>query len=213
MKQRIKKRHIFLLLTAVLLGLLIALQAKSFTNIGDVLNRNNRSDIFREIQILKTTNENLDDEVTSLEKQLEKLSNNQDALASVEDEILKYQLLSGDKEVMGPGINLTIEGQINSIWLIDIVNELLAAGSEAVSVNGIRLVDSTIGFDTIPNGQILLNSVIINSPYRIEAIGERDVLERAISQPNGILERMGKSLENVSYEVQEKDLIEMDAVR
>ncbi|MBD3328216.1 DUF881 domain-containing protein [Candidatus Peregrinibacteria bacterium] len=213
MKQRIKKRHIFLLLTAVLLGLLIALQAKTFTNIGDVLNRNGRSDIFREIQVLKTTNDNLSDEVKSLEKQLEKLSNNQDALASVEDEILKYQSLSGDKEVTGPGINLTIEGQINSIWLIDIVNELLAAGSEAISVNGIRLVDSTIGFDTIPNGQILLNSVIINSPYKIEAIGERDVLEMAISQPNGILERMEKSLENVSFEVQEKDLLEMDAVR
>jgi len=210
--KKLKRNQLFILLTAVLLGFLIALQAQSFSGVSDVISRNSRADVFRELQILKNTNEELEDEIEELQTQLEKVSNNQEALASITEEIEKYRILTGRKEVSGSGIRFKVEGEIKSIWLTDIVNELLSAGAEAVSVNSIRLTNKTIGFDTIPNGQILLNGVILSEPYTIEAIGDRKVLKEALSQPMGIIERMRQTIDGVVIELEEKDLVVMEKV-
>lgn len=201
-----------MLLTAVLLGFLIALQARSFEDVSDVINRNNRSDVFREIQILKDTNDQLRDEIDDLEDQLVKVSNNQDALESVREEIDQYEALTGRIDISGPGVHVQLAGDIQAIWLTDTVNELLSAGAEAVSVNSIRLTNKTTGFDTIPSGQIMLNSVILNEPYTIEAIGEREVLEEALIQPEGIIERLQRIVSDVEVIVEQRDSVTMEKV-
>lgn len=206
------KRSLSILLTAILLGFLIALQALSFEDVGDVLNRNNRSDIFREIQILKDTNGDLRDEIDDLENQLDKVSNNQDALASVQQEIEKYEALTGRIDVSGPGVRVELSGDIRALWLTDTVNELLSAGAEAVSVNSIRLTNKTVGFDTIPSGQILLNSVILSQPFVIEALGDKAVLEESLVQSGGIVERMQRLVDGSQIVVQQKDVITMEKV-
>lgn len=203
-----RKNQLSILITAVLLGFLIMLQANSFSDVSDVLNRNTRTDVFKEIQVLKTTNEKLADEIKNLETQLGKISNNQGALEGVRDQIKEYTLLAGKTEVSGPGVEIQINGQIKALWLIDTLNELLSAGAEAISVNSIRLTNNANGFDTIPNGQILLNSVILNEPYVIEAIGDKSVILSALNQPQGILERI-KQLNNVEVSASGKDLIMM----
>ncbi len=201
-----------MLLTAVLLGFLIVLQARSFEDVSDVINRNNRSDVFREIQILKDTNDQLRDEIDDLEDQLVKVSNNQDALESVREEIDQYEALTGKIDVSGPGVHVQISGDIQALWLTDMVNELLSAGAEAVSVNSIRLTNKTTGFDTIPSGQIMVNSVILNEPYTIEAIGERAVLENALIQSEGIIERLQRSVNGVEVVVEQRDVVTMEKV-
>lgn len=210
--QKIRKREVSILLTAVLLGFLIALQARSFEDVSDVINRNNRSDVFREIQILKDTNDQLRKEIDDLEDQLVKVSNNQDALESVREEIDQYEALTGRIDVSGPGLHVQLSGDIQALWLTDMVNELLSAGAEAVSVNSIRLTNKTTGFDTIPSGQIMLNSVILNEPYTIEAIGERAVLEEALIQPEGIIERLQRSVNGVDVVVEQRDIVTMEKV-
>lgn len=210
--KKLHKRDLSLLLTAVLLGFLIALQARSFQDVGDVMNRNNRADVFREIQILKDTNDGLRDEIGDLERQLEKVSNNQDALASVQEEIHKYEILTGRVNISGPGIRVEIYGDVKALWLTDMVNELLSAGAEAVSVNAIRLTNKTTGFDTIPSGQILLHSAILNQPYTIEAIGDKQVLHNALSQPEGIIDRMQRGVPGAQAKLEQKDLVNMDKV-
>lgn len=210
--KNIRKRELSMLLTAVLLGFLIALQAQSFEDVGDVLNRNSRADVFREITILKDTNDDLRQEIEDLEDQLIKVSNNQDALASVREEISKYEALTGRVDISGPGIRMEIDGDVKALWLTDSVNELFAAGAEAVSVNSIRLTNKTIGFDTIPSGQITLNSVILNQPYVIEAIGDKQVLQEALAQPEGIIERMQRGLSGVQVQLEQKDVVTMEKV-
>jgi len=210
--KKLHERELSLLLTAVLLGFMIALQAQSFEDLGDVINRDSRADVFREIQILKNTNDSLEDEIDELGNQLERVSNNQDALESVREEIQKYEIITGRIDISGPGISLKIDGDTKSLWLTDTVNELFSAGAEAVSVNSIRLTNTTTGFDTIPNGQILLNSVILNQPYTIEAIGDKQVLESALIQPEGIIERMRRNVPDAVVEVQQKDLVMMEKV-
>lgn len=210
--KKLKNNQLSILLTAVALGILIVVQARSYEEVSDVISRNTRSDVFREIQILKTTNETLGDEIDDLQEQLDKISNNQEALDSVKTEIEKYRILTGRVDISGPGVTMKIDGDIKAIWLTDIVNELFSAGAESVSVNSIRLTNNTIGFDTIPNGQILLNGVILNKPYEISAVGEKSVLKEALEQPEGIIERMNRSINDAVIELVEKDFLKMEKV-
>lgn len=200
------------MITAALLGFMIIMQARSFSDYGDVLSRNSRADVFREIQILKTTNDNLESEIEALTERLGKLSTNWEALDSVKEEIETYLKLTGRVDVSGPGISIALDGDIAAIWLVDLVNELLTAGAEAVSVNSIRLTNRTAGFDTIPSGQILINGVTLNRPYYIEAIGDKEVLRQAMVQTQGIIDRMNQNLVNIQIGVEQKDLIEMEKV-
>jgi uncharacterized protein YlxW (UPF0749 family) len=208
----IGRRQLSILLTSVVVGFLIVMQARSFTDATALIGRDARADVFREIKILKTTNEKLTDEIKDLEDQLVKTADNEKAIEGVRQEIEKYRILTGKVNVDGPGIIFTISGDIRAIWLTDIVNELFDAGAEAISVNGIRLTDTTNGFDTIPNGQILLNGSILKAPFTISAIGERTVLQEALEQPHGILQRMQQSIRGLSAEVTQKDLITMEKV-
>lgn len=207
-----RKRELSILLTAILVGVLIIMQGKSFTSLDQVTNREARTDIFREIQILKNTNDNLNDEVKDLEDKLGKMSGQEAGLQGIASDISKYKLASGQLPVSGPGISFIINGDVSAIWLTDSVNELFAAGAEAVSLNNIRITDQTSGFDTIPNGQIMLNSVILKSPYKIEAIGDKNTLADALSQPQGIIQRLKEGVAAVTPELQQKDLIKMDKV-
>ena len=206
------RRQLMMLITSILVGFLIVMQARSFTDVTTMVGRDTRADVFREIKILKTTNENLNGEIADLEDQLSKMSDNEKALEGIKQEIEKYKMVTGRVNVSGPGITLTIGSDLKAIWLTDIVNELFNAGAEAVSVNGIRLTDATGGFDTIPNGQIVLNGAILKKPFVFTAIGDNKVLQDALQQPQGILQRLRESLGGVDIKLEQGDQVTMEKV-
>lgn len=201
-----------LLITGLVLGVLVMTQAKYFTSYVASDGRDSSENVFRKIQILKTSNDELEDEISDLEAQLEELSNQALALDSIDKEIKKNKIIAGDVVIYGPGIKLEFETQISDIWLTDLTNELLASGAEAISVNNIRIVDSTVGFDTLPNGQIMLNSVILTPPYTFSAIGDKTTLKQAMEVPRGILDRITGAFGEFKYTLEEKDRIEMKPV-
>ncbi len=201
-----------LLTTGLVLGLLVMTQARYYTSYVSSEGRDSSENIFRKIQILKTSNDELEDEIIDLEAQLEELSNQALALKSIEREIKKNKIIAGDVDIYGPGIKLEFETEISDIWLTDLTNELLASSAEAISVNNIRLVDSTVGFDTLPNGQIMLNSIILTPPYTFNAIGDKTTLRQAIEAPRGILDRIAGAFNEFEYTLEEKDRIEMKQV-
>lgn len=203
---------ITLLVTGIVLGALIITQAKYFTNYVSSVGRDSSENIFRKIQILKTSNDELKEEIEILDKQLEDLSTQANALSSINKDIEKNKIIAGEIDVYGPGIRLEIQNEISGLWFTDIVNELFASGAEAISVNGIRLTDATIGFDTLPNGKIMLNGVILNSPYTFSAIGESETLTNALESPFGIIEKMEASIEDFEYEFKNPDRIDMKKV-
>ena len=105
---------------------------------------------------------------------------------------------------------MTLDGKFSTPWMIDIVNELFNSGAQAVSVNGIRIVNKTSGFDTLPKGQILLNGSILSSPYTVNAIGESSTLATLIQSPGGIFDRLKKAFPTLKSTITTKDIIQMD---
>jgi len=201
-----------LIFTGLLLGFLVITQSRYFTSYVSSVGRDSSENIFRKIQILKTTNDELADVIIDLESQLQEVSSQADALKSIEKEIIKNEMIAGDIKVYGPGVEINIENQISGIWFTDLVNELLASGAEAVTINNIRLTDSTMGFDTLPNGQIMVNNVILNPPYTFNAIGDKLNLKQALEAAGGIMERLKATYIDMKISVTEKDRIEMGKI-
>lgn len=207
-----KPMMIILLLSGLILGMLISTQAKYFTNYVASVGRDSNENIFRKIQIIKTSNDELEEEITALEKQLEEISSQAQALESINKEIQKNKLIAGEIDISGEGVIFEINNEIKDIWFTDIANELLASGAEAVSINNIRLTDSSIGFDTLPNGQIMVNGVILNQPYTFTAIGNRTQLKQALESTLGLIDKMKASIESFNYKLEDSSMVKMKAV-
>lgn len=211
-KEQPISRMLLLLVTGLVLGFLVTTQAKYFTDYVSTVSRDSTENVFRRIQILKKTNDELNNEIALLEKQLEDLNNQAQSFQTIANNIKKNEIIAGEIDIWGPGIELIIETKLNTIWFTDITNALFASGAEAISINNIRLTDTAIGFDKLPNGQIMINGVILQKPYTIKVIGDKESLQQVLKSPFGILQRMESTLEEFSYSLNEKDRIEMKEV-
>lgn len=202
------KRNLALGITGLMMGTLFGLQSKSFVD-SVSYNRENQSNVFKEIQIVKESNDNLRAEVEELELGLANSSDQEAALENIKKEIEKYNILLGNIEIEGPGIVMKINENLEIIWFNDLVNELYSAGAEIVSINGFRLNEKLSGFDNMPNGQILLGGEILSAPYEIIAIGDGENMFKALTQSGGIIERINNyKLKNV-VEVIKQDKLQM----
>lgn len=211
MKIKYNKRVAAIGVTSLILGFFVILQWRSFGLLKEQ-NRDVRKNVFREIQILKETNQNLKTEVEDLNKTLQETSNQALALKSIEDEIGKYKILSGDEDIEGPGIIVTINSNIDPIWLVDLTNELFNGGAEAISINDLRLTDFTQGFEILPQGQIFLHLNTLETPFVFKTIGEAQELQSIILQKGGIYERMKEKYPSINMTVTTEDKITMKKI-
>lgn len=204
------ERKIYILITAVLLGFFAIVQSRSFDTVNELLQRDSSSNIFQEIQMLKDTNVDLKKETEELENTIKQLTDQGQALNAIQEEIDKYTKLSGKSSIFGPGISVEINGKTTTPWVIDLINELFNSGAQALSVNNIRVINRTVGFDTLPKGQILLNGSILSAPYVFNAVGEPSSLANILDLPGGIFERMKKTFPEAKISIVKKEVIQMD---
>jgi uncharacterized protein YlxW (UPF0749 family) len=114
------------------------------------------------------------------------------------DSLQEMKTFAGLTEVDGPGVVVTLKDSpkatnsigggddiIHDIDVLKVVNELWAAGAEAISVNKHRVVGSS-SFRCV--GPVIhVDNVPISSPVRIQAIGDPDTLSGALSLPLGVI--------------------------
>lgn len=207
-----KKFHIkklYISLTALLLGFFIIAQGRSLEAIDKLIGRENTSNIFQEIKILKDKNVALKNEISEIEISLEQLSDQNLALEAIQGDIKKYKMLSGKFSVFGPGVTVTLSNEVPAPWVIDLINEFFSLGAEAVDINGIRISSHVSGIDTLPQGQMLLNGSILSSPYVFNAIGDSNVMSAGLELPGGIFNRLNDAFPNLEIDILKKDVIHM----
>ena len=115
------------------------------------------------------------------------------------DSLQEVKTFAGLTEVEGPGILVTLRDDptatntgigggddiIHDVDVLKVVNELWAAGAEAIAVNKHRIV-GTSSFRCV--GPVIhVDNVPISSPVRIQAIGDPDTLAGAMSLPLGVI--------------------------
>ena len=204
------KKYQILLAFGFILGLLIILQGRAYFHMEESLARDSLRNIFQEIKILKDKNSDLKNTVSDLTTTLEQLSDQDTALKSIAEDMKKYKKLTGDYQIFGSGIELTIDQPIQAPYMVDFINELFNAGAYAVSVNGIRLTNSTKGIDSSPIGQLFINSTLLSPPYILNAIGEPKNMIDIINVQGGIVDRTKKKYPGISVYISSKEVIKMD---
>ena len=109
-------------------------------------------------------------------------------ISSVENELNRLQLISGTSAVKGSGILITVDGYLLASDLVVIINELWAAGAEAVAINDCRITaTSGISYvDSTDKTYLTCNGTVIQEPYEIRALGNGAILEKSLTMPGGI---------------------------
>lgn len=120
------------------------------------------------------------------------------------DDLNQTKFLAGLTPVLGPGLVVTLNDSkekippqmqasvpVNIIHDTDInavVNELKAAGAEAISVNSQRLVATSPIRCAGPT--VLINDVPQTPPYVIRAVGDGKVMQAALDIPGGVRDQI-----------------------
>lgn len=134
------------------------------------------------------------------------INNNDDVSILINDELNEAYMHAGLSDVTGQGIVVTLSDNefrnIDSIDLILLVNELRAAGAEAISINSERVIYRTEIVD-VSSKYILVNGIRIQGPYIVKAIGDKKYLESSISIKNGYIDEMKADNKSIEYVVED----------
>ena len=140
-----------------------------------------------------------------------KLSKMQSAKLSAE--IKKLQMLLGLTPVKGEGIVIRmadnpqvaadagpdagpfLPGLVHDFEVMQVVNELRSAKAEAIAINGIRITGYTPIRCVGPT--IYINFEPKPAPFIVQAIGNADDLQSAVSMPGGIVENLKNQALNI----------------
>ncbi|MCD5414522.1 MAG: DUF881 domain-containing protein [Clostridiales bacterium] len=144
----------------------------------------------------------------------ELLANQSFPLRELRNEVERYKLLSGQIDVSGPGMTVTIEGSFGENiatlveqrkYLVRLVNELKVFGAEAISINNYRITARSEV--TLAGNHINVNMTAIAPPYVICAIGNSARFGRYVSFHTLIFEEMAKDGLKVNIEFHEELVI------
>ncbi|WP_434100517.1 DUF881 domain-containing protein [Streptomyces werraensis] len=213
---RVTRAQLIVALLLFGLGFGLAVQVASTSDTDSALRGARQEDLVRILDELDDRTERLEDEKQGLEKQREELENSSDQAEEARRQTIEKErqlgVLAGTVAAQGPGIEMTIEdtkGTVESDMLLDAVQELRAAGAEAIQVNGVRVVAGTYLSDV--DGGVSVDGNKIKSPYRFKVIGKPQDLEPALNIPGGVVQTLEK--EQATVTVERSDKIVVDALR
>lgn len=174
----------------------------------------------------KTNYENSNKKLEETDKELESLRQNVANLqtdSELQEKIEKYETILGMTDVTGEGVIITVADN-NSIStnnsfssinassylvhdgnLVSIINELKAAGAEAISINDNRITSSTA--ITCAGNVIQINGQKVGSPFVIKAIGSKELLYGELNKNGGTLYKLKKY--GVLTDIKKSDNIEI----
>jgi len=183
------------LLTGVLCGLLgfgLVVQLRSNTSSSGLASAR-QEDLVRILDDLSSREERLRQQIASLEAARARLSTTGDrnsaALAEARTRSTALGILAGTLPAQGTGIELRMTDPARNLTgedVLDAVEELRAAGAEAIQVGPVRIgLDSAF---TERDGQILADGAVLPVPYLLLAIGEPGTLATALEIPGGVVD-------------------------
>lgn len=126
---------------------------------------------------------------------------------AMKKELTEANAIIGLSDVKGNGIILTLndtnsEVPITDSQILEVINELKAAGAEAISVNDQRII-TTSEIRFISTVEMVINGETVVSPYVIKAIGNKDNLESSLKIKGGVIDSFRQN--NIIAEIEIKD--------
>lgn len=193
-------------LVSLILGLMLAAQFKNVQKVGGNVSRQRTQELTEYIKKLEFDNESLNNRIGEYEdiiSSYESASKDETLI----NELAKSKSQAGLLPMEGPGVvvivdNLYIGGlegghqmvqNVHYDDLLRLVNELNAAGAEAIAINNERVISTT----EIRNAgdYIVINTNRHSVPFEIKAIGNAENLEAALKLLGGVVDNLGQILD------------------
>lgn len=212
---RVTRAQLVVALLLACLGFGLAIQVSS-TSEGSALRGARQEDLVRILDELDDRTQRLEDEKARLEKQRSELESSSDqaeeARRQTQEKERQLGILAGTVAAEGPGITLTVgdpTGAVESDMLLDAIQELRAAGAEAIQVDGVRVVANS--YFTGSGDDMRIDGTKVAAPYVFKVIGKPEDLEPALNIPGGVVQTLEK--EQATATVERSAKIVVDALR
>lgn len=207
---RVSRAQLVVALLLFSLGLGLAIQVRS-TNSDTQLRGARQDDLVRVLDEVNARQQRLESERQQLQQSLAALqSTSQQAKEAAIQTLTKEQqlgVLAGSVGATGPGIVLTVKdpgGKVQADMLLNTLEELRAAGAEAVQINSVRVVADTWFSDATP-GAVVIGGKTVSQPYQFTVIGNSHDLDVALGIPGGVVQSVQK-LHGTATVVEQKSL-------
>ncbi|RLV48651.1 DUF881 domain-containing protein [Nocardioides mangrovicus] len=149
------------------------------------------SDLVQVLNGLNAQSRRADSEIAGLERTRRQLTDQtqarQAAVDRAKDQAQTLGILAGTLPAEGPGIRITVndpEGKVSLNNLLDAVEELRAAGAEAMEFDDSVRVIAQTSFEQDDSG-LLVDGHQVDPPYVIDVIGDPSTLSSALNFPLG----------------------------
>jgi uncharacterized protein YlxW (UPF0749 family) len=210
---RATRANVLAMLLAGALGFAIIAQVRQTSLEG--LENLREDELVRIFAGVDQNGEQLGEEIRGLQTSLDLLksqsTNEAEAQRAARERLDALGILAGTVPATGQGIVLTIsdpDRKVDAPIILDTVQELRAAGAEAIQIGDVRVVSDTWFADT--DGGLSVSGVEVRPPYVVTAIGDANTLAGAMEIPGGVtatVRRVGGDTD-----VQIEDEVTIDAL-
>lgn len=195
------------------LSLLLVAQFKAVSNTEEVIQGKRENELADTLVNLQAKYDNLKEKYEESQEIVEEYKTNSATndrlINSMNNTINSLSVLAGSSDLKGEGIIITLTDGDNATTansnalvhdsdILTVVNELQAAGAEAISVNNQRIISTSAIRCVGPVIQV--NYQKVASPFKIRAIGNSQYLESAMNIKNGIVDTLEKIGINITVE-------------
>ncbi len=199
-------QQVSLALICLLLGFTISLQLKSVRLIRSTPTENLRAtelqaQLNAEMELNQSLTKNLEEAKRHI-NEFRKNSVDSGAISElIYEQLDNAENLAGLTPLAGPGVTVTLADakNVSSTTLPEdtiihdsdirtVVNELLASGAEAISINGQRIVSTSSIRCVGPT--VIVNNTRLSSPFTITAIGDSKTLEAGLIIKGGVVDAL-----------------------
>ena len=214
------KFQIAIAIVCIVLGLMVSIQFRTVKQGVGPVSEYRARELATQLKKLKDENAkllNAKNEYEAKIKEYEDTASQGSVSAKIlKEELDKARILAGTEDVEGQGITVIVDDLkfsekvnyplISYSMLLELLNELNAAGAEAVSVNDQRII-STSEIRQVGGIHININTVSYAPPFVFKAIGDPKTLEAALRLREGIVERFETS--GVAVTITQEQLVKI----
>ena len=228
MKQK-KIKQKMVILGAFILGILIAIYMKTLDPSKVYISLDEKKHIENEIKNINIQIKALKNLKAEYEKELKEYkdvfkNNNKTIEDLMKDELNNLKKISGNVDVIGPGVTITIKDSekeleenqnpndliVHDIDILRLINDLKKSGAEAISINGERVLYSSK--IKCSGATITVNDTTYGQPFIIKAIGNNESLIAAIISPESYANLL-KYGYGIYVQVQDEDIVFIKSIK
>lgn len=181
-------------LVCAILGLMLAVQFRTTSDIKGSVGYQRMEDLTLQLNKTEKERAGLQEELGKLRAQMAK--------GEGSSELERVRMEAGLTDVAGPGVTIILDdskrsrqqGENPNLYLIHdddllkVINELRAAGAEAISINDQRLL--AMSEIRCAGPTLSVNNSRSAPPYEIRAIGNPQTLENSLKMRGGVVETL-----------------------